>query len=40
MEVIAVPTPDDRSMPAFLLADLVLGSLDELNAEWLDERFA
>ena len=40
MEVIAVPTPDDRSMPAFLLADLVLESLVELNPEWLDERFA
>jgi sugar-phosphatase len=40
MEVIAVPTPDDRSMPAFLLADLVLTSLDELSVEWLDGRFA
>lgn len=40
MQVIAVPTPEDRSMPAFLLADLVLDSLDELSEHWLDERFA
>jgi sugar-phosphatase len=40
MEVIAVPSPDDRTMPAFLLADLVLQSLDELSVAWLDERFS
>jgi sugar-phosphatase len=40
MSVIAVPTRHDRPMPEFALADLVLDSLEELSAEWLDERFA
>ena len=40
MFVIAVPTVDDRDDPVFALADLVLSSLDELSATWLDERFA
>jgi mannitol-1-/sugar-/sorbitol-6-/2-deoxyglucose-6-phosphatase len=40
MTVIAVPTPDDRDHAEFLLADLVLNSLEELTPEWLDERFA
>ena len=40
MTVIAVPTHDDRGHAEFLLADLVLESLEELSPEWLDERFA
>ena len=40
MSVVAVPTPEDRSEAEFLLADLVLDSLDELSPQWLDERFA
>jgi sugar-phosphatase len=40
MTVVAVPTPDDLSRPEFLLADLVLASLEELSAAWLDERFS
>jgi sugar-phosphatase len=40
MSVVAVPTTQDRSQPAFSLADLVLDSLDDLPSEWLDERFA
>jgi HAD superfamily hydrolase (TIGR01509 family) len=40
MTVIAVPTPDDRDHPEFLLADLVLDSLNDLTPAWLDERFA
>jgi len=36
---VAVPTPEDRRLPAFGLADLVLTSLDQLTEEWLDERF-
>ncbi|HEV3186451.1 MAG TPA: hexitol phosphatase HxpB [Acidimicrobiales bacterium] len=40
MTVIAVPTPDDRGHAEFLLADLVLDSLEDLSPEWLDERFA
>jgi len=39
MSVVAVPTPEDRHLAAFALADLVLGSLDDLAIEWLDERF-
>jgi sugar-phosphatase len=39
MSVVAVPTPEDRGEVAFLLADLVLDSLDELSPQWLDERF-
>jgi mannitol-1-/sugar-/sorbitol-6-/2-deoxyglucose-6-phosphatase len=40
MTVIAVPTSDDTGRPEFALADLVLGSLEELEPRWLDERFA
>jgi sugar-phosphatase len=40
MCVVAVPTSEDRWQPAFSLAELVLGSLEELRPEWLDERFA
>jgi sugar-phosphatase len=40
MTVIAVPTSEDASRPEFALADLVLNSLDELTASWLDERFS
>jgi sugar-phosphatase len=40
MTVVAIPTDDDRGHPEFLLADLVLDSLEELRADWLDERFA
>ena len=40
MCVVAVPTREDRQAPAFALADLVLDSLEELDASWLDERFA
>ena len=40
MTVIAVPVPEDRARPEFLIADLVLSSLEELTPTWLDERFA
>jgi sugar-phosphatase len=40
MSVVAVPSPDDRDEVAFLLADLVLDTLDALSPEWLDQRFA
>jgi sugar-phosphatase len=40
MSIVAVPSPEDRTMPAFALADLVLDSLEELSPQWLDERFA
>ena len=40
MRVVAVPTPEDRGEVEFFLADLVLDSLEELTAEWLDEQFA
>jgi len=40
MTVVAVPTPGDRSLAPFALADLVLASLEDLSEEWLDERFA
>lgn len=39
MCVVAVPTIQDRVQPAFALAELVLGSLEELRPEWLDEMF-
>ena len=39
MTVVAVPVPDERHLPAFGIADLVLDSLRELSEEWLDERF-
>ncbi|MFZ1062775.1 MAG: hexitol phosphatase HxpB [Acidimicrobiales bacterium] len=40
MTVVAVPTPADRSLAEFALADLVLGSLEELRESWLDDQFA
>lgn len=40
MTVIAVPVSEDRSRAEFAIADLVLGSLEELTPEWLDQRFA
>ncbi len=40
MTVVAVPVAEDRGAPAYALADLVLASLDELEAAWLDARFA
>jgi sugar-phosphatase len=40
MSVVAVPTGEDRAAVEFALADLVLDSLEELSADWLDERFA
>jgi mannitol-1-/sugar-/sorbitol-6-/2-deoxyglucose-6-phosphatase len=40
MSVVAVPTPEDRGEVEFLMADLVLDSLEELSPDWLDERFA
>jgi mannitol-1-/sugar-/sorbitol-6-/2-deoxyglucose-6-phosphatase len=40
MTVIAVPVPEDRARPEFLIADLVLSSLEELTPTWLDDRFA
>lgn len=40
MTVVAVPTPDDRAQPAFVLADLVLDSLELLSPDWLDGQFA
>lgn len=40
MTVVAVPAAEDRGDPAFALADLVLATLDDLEAGWLDERFA
>jgi sugar-phosphatase len=40
MHVVAVPTPEDRGDVEFLLAELVLESLEELSPSWLDERFA
>jgi mannitol-1-/sugar-/sorbitol-6-/2-deoxyglucose-6-phosphatase len=40
MSVVAVPTPEDRAAVEFLLADLVLDTLEELTPQWLDQRFA
>ena len=40
MTVVAVPTPADRELAAFSLADLVLESLEDLSEAWLDARFA
>jgi len=39
MTVVAVPTPADRALAAFAIADVVLGSLEELEESWLDENF-
>jgi mannitol-1-/sugar-/sorbitol-6-/2-deoxyglucose-6-phosphatase len=40
MRVVAVPTPEDRGEVEFLLADLVLDTLEDLSDQWLDEQFA
>jgi mannitol-1-/sugar-/sorbitol-6-/2-deoxyglucose-6-phosphatase len=40
MTVVAVPVSDDVDHPVMGIADLVLPSLDELDAHWLDQRFA
>ncbi|HXC18609.1 MAG TPA: hexitol phosphatase HxpB [Acidimicrobiales bacterium] len=40
MRLVAVPTPEDRGEVEFLLADLVLETLEELTPDWLDEQFA
>jgi HAD superfamily hydrolase (TIGR01509 family) len=40
MTVVAVPTPEDRALPAFALADVVLDSLEQLSPLWLDEQFS
>jgi sugar-phosphatase len=40
MTVVAVPVPEDAGESAFVLADLVLASLEDLEPAWLDERFA
>jgi HAD superfamily hydrolase (TIGR01509 family) len=39
MKIVAVPTREDRDEFAFLLADLVLDTLDDLTSDWLDEQF-
>ena len=39
MTVVAVPSLDDLAHVEFRLADLVLASLEELSAAWLEERF-
>lgn len=40
MGIVAVPTPEDREEVEFLLADLVLSTLDDLSPAWLDEMYA
>ena len=40
MVVVAVPSRDDRAQPTFLIADLVLDSLVELDEDWLGAQFA
>jgi sugar-phosphatase len=39
MSLVAVPTREDRGEVEYLLADLVLDSLDDLSTDWLDEQF-
>jgi len=39
MTCVAVPVAEERSLAAFGIADLVLGSLDELTESWLDNEF-
>ena len=39
MGCVAVPAHEERADPAFALASLVLGSLEELDAGWLTARF-
>jgi len=38
MACIAVPAADERADPTFSIAELVLGSLEELDASWLSRR--
>jgi len=40
MTCVAVPVAEERRMPAFQIADLVLESLEDLSTDWLDERFS
>lgn len=40
MMVVAVPTPEDGARAEFMLADLVLKSLEQLTPEWMDLAFA
>lgn len=40
MSVVAVPTREDSDEVEFLLADLLLATLDDLSPDWLDIRFA
>jgi HAD superfamily hydrolase (TIGR01509 family) len=40
MRVVAVPSSEDRGEVEFLLADLVLDTLEDLSDQWLDEQFA
>jgi mannitol-1-/sugar-/sorbitol-6-/2-deoxyglucose-6-phosphatase len=40
MSVVAVPTPVDRDEVEYLLADVVLESLEDLSPDWLDEQYA
>jgi mannitol-1-/sugar-/sorbitol-6-/2-deoxyglucose-6-phosphatase len=39
MACVAVPAPEERGDPTFSIADLVLGSLEELDASWLEKGF-
>jgi HAD superfamily hydrolase (TIGR01509 family) len=39
MGCVAVPAPEERGDPAFERATVVLASLDELDEQWLDQRF-
>ena len=39
MTCVAVPVEEERRMPAFQIADLVLDTLEDLSTAWLDERF-
>jgi HAD superfamily hydrolase (TIGR01509 family) len=40
MSVVAVPTREDRDEVEYLLADVVLDTLDDLSPQWLDAQFA
>ena len=40
MTVVAVPTPEDAARVEFMLAELVLTSLEQLTPEWMDLTFA
>jgi sugar-phosphatase len=39
MTCVAVPVRDERDQPVFAIADLVLGSLADLEVSWMDQRF-